>query len=450
MTEAWSTVWSAHERARIERLCAVLTGDPTVAGDLAQETLLQAWRIRHRLVDPAGSRPWLDAVARNVCRRWQVDRARRLAHEHPTDADPPPQGYDPITTFLERHELVDLLDRALALLPADTRAALVGRYVEDRSTQELADALGATTEAVSMRLVRGRARLRELLETELAGEPLAEAWRSRYGVGWRSTRLHCPECGGSTVTWRRDDVRGVVELRCRTCTPGDVSSAYRLDNPALAPHLRDVWRPSTVVSRMARWSAGFWPSAIGGRPVSCTRCARPVRASVYRRPMMTDARTARGWQVHCDACGEQLSSSLGGLKSEFIAFSEASETSEVGLRGKVGTCGDSHRPGFFTRPTARPRAVRLRGAPGSRAQPSPVGGHREGERAEAPASAGPVESQDRRRMVPAAGPACRTRVRRPVGSRRGVSRLGRRAGRPGALAEPAHRGTVGSTGQIHR
>lgn len=313
MTES-EALWTATERARIERLCAVVVGDPSAAADLAQETLLQAWRIRHRLVDPAGSGPWLDAVARNVCHRWRVERARRSAHEHPTDVDPTPEGDgdDQIGRFLERDELVDLLDRALALLPADTREALVGRYVEERTPQELAAELGASAEAISMRLVRGRTRLRELFETDLAGEPLAEAWRERYGVGWRTTRLHCPECGRPTVTWRRDETRAVVELGCTTCGPGDVSSAYRLDNPALAPHLRDARRPSTVVARMASWSATFWPSAFAG-PVPCTRCARPVRAHTYQRPAATDARTGRGWQVQCDGCGEQLTSSLGGL-----------------------------------------------------------------------------------------------------------------------------------------
>lgn len=305
--------WSAQERARIERLCAVVTGDAAAAPDLAQETLLEAWRIRHRLVDPSGSAYWLDAIARNVCRRWRVDRARRLAHEQPTDVDPPPIGHDPIADLLEQDELVELLERALGLLPKDTRAALVGRYVEERLPHELAVDLATSPEAVSMRLVRGRARLRELLETELADEPLAEVWRSRYGVGWRETRLRCPDCGGATIAFRRDEDRGVVELRCSTCAPLDVSAAYRLDNPAFAPRLRDARRPSTVVARMAAWADAFWPGATTGGQVPCTRCSAPVRASTYRRPGPLDARVGRGWQVHCSACGELLSTSLAGL-----------------------------------------------------------------------------------------------------------------------------------------
>jgi DNA-directed RNA polymerase specialized sigma24 family protein len=37
------------ERKRLVRLCAQLTGDATLAEDLAQETLLVAWRNGHQL-----------------------------------------------------------------------------------------------------------------------------------------------------------------------------------------------------------------------------------------------------------------------------------------------------------------------------------------------------------------------------------------------------------------
>ncbi len=115
--------WSEQERRRLVRLCAVLTGDPAAADDLAQETLLEAWRIRDRLVDPGGRRPWLDAIARNVCHRWRVRTARRSAHELGSDRpddEPgaPPAHRDELGEWLEREELVELLDRALALLLA--------------------------------------------------------------------------------------------------------------------------------------------------------------------------------------------------------------------------------------------------------------------------------------------------------------------------------------------
>jgi RNA polymerase sigma-70 factor (ECF subfamily) len=67
------------ERARLVRLCACLTGNSEAAEDLAQETLVEAWRHAHKLHDPSGRDRWLAAIARNVCRRWLRARGRELA-----------------------------------------------------------------------------------------------------------------------------------------------------------------------------------------------------------------------------------------------------------------------------------------------------------------------------------------------------------------------------------
>ena len=56
----------ASERVRLVRLCARLSGSNTAAEDLAQETLLEAWRSREKLSDLEGIAPWLSAIARNI------------------------------------------------------------------------------------------------------------------------------------------------------------------------------------------------------------------------------------------------------------------------------------------------------------------------------------------------------------------------------------------------
>ena len=70
-------LWRAPVRRRLVRLCAVISGDPAAAEDLAQETLLEAWRNAHKLHDPSGAERWLAAIARNVCLR----NARRRGRE---------------------------------------------------------------------------------------------------------------------------------------------------------------------------------------------------------------------------------------------------------------------------------------------------------------------------------------------------------------------------------
>src|SRR4051812_12452812 len=209
-------LWSPARRTRLVRLCSLVSGDPSAADDLAQETLLEAWRHQHRLTDPSGADAWLNAIARNVCRRWLRARGGSAL---PTADDNVLEGASEardLDTVLEREELVELLDRALGLLPEATRAALVGHYVDELSHAEIADRLGTSADAVSMRVSRGRSRLRYLLETRFADDALAEGWSGGDG-GWRSTRLTCPDCGAGTVTMRHSDAE--VAFRCTTCEP---------------------------------------------------------------------------------------------------------------------------------------------------------------------------------------------------------------------------------------
>lgn len=122
----------AGEQPRLVRLCSHLTGDSHAAEDLAQETLLVAWRQQHRLTDPAGVAHWLTAIARNVCRHHLRTQARRPQYLLALGADAAADAVEvePVADFdlevaLERAELITLLDRALDLLPPATRGLLI-------------------------------------------------------------------------------------------------------------------------------------------------------------------------------------------------------------------------------------------------------------------------------------------------------------------------------------
>src|SRR5260370_19350001 len=120
------------ERASLVRLCTAITHDRDAAEDLAQETLLEAWRQRHAipLRDQTQRLPWLSGIARNMCLRWLRKKQRDVAHliqlyESQQMWDTPSveledvlaEDFD-IEAELERKELVELLDRHLCLLPA--------------------------------------------------------------------------------------------------------------------------------------------------------------------------------------------------------------------------------------------------------------------------------------------------------------------------------------------
>lgn len=90
VVEEVSQFVSPEERVQLVRLCAVLVGDREVAEDLAQETLIEAWRHKHALRDQTRRTSWLSGIAHNVCLRWLRDRRRDTAHlitsQHAQDA----------------------------------------------------------------------------------------------------------------------------------------------------------------------------------------------------------------------------------------------------------------------------------------------------------------------------------------------------------------------------
>ncbi|GAA3842874.1 SigE family RNA polymerase sigma factor [Streptomyces phyllanthi] len=141
--------------------CLLTGGDTHLAEDLVQETLGRLyvkWGRVSRVGNPAG---YAQTV---LTRTFLAHQRRRSSTERATDTFPDvadPRG--PHTDAPLRLTLVE----ALAQLPAKDRAVVVLRYWEDRSIQETADAMNASSAAVRTRCVRALARLRELLGEDL-------------------------------------------------------------------------------------------------------------------------------------------------------------------------------------------------------------------------------------------------------------------------------------------
>src|SRR5690348_16870724 len=69
------------ERPHLVALCARITGDRRAAEDLAQETLIEAWRHWYDIRDGGRRGAWLAGIARNVCRHWTRSRGYAVAHQ---------------------------------------------------------------------------------------------------------------------------------------------------------------------------------------------------------------------------------------------------------------------------------------------------------------------------------------------------------------------------------
>lgn len=102
------------ERSRIVGLCVTLTGNVDIAEDLAQETMLEAWRCLEHLQDSTLFTHWLSGIARNVCLRRLRKQGRTPIAPQPLPQEQLIDDFD-LEVELERKELVELLDRVLAM-----------------------------------------------------------------------------------------------------------------------------------------------------------------------------------------------------------------------------------------------------------------------------------------------------------------------------------------------
>jgi RNA polymerase sigma-70 factor (ECF subfamily) len=140
-----------------------MTGRGDVAADLVQAALIKAYTSLDRCRDPAKFGAWAFRIVANQCKDYLKNVRRRNVD---LDAVEPVAGsWDP-DRDLERSELRDRLDGALAQLPPDQREAFIMKHEEGRSYEEMAELLDASVGALKMRVHRARDTLIELLDEE--------------------------------------------------------------------------------------------------------------------------------------------------------------------------------------------------------------------------------------------------------------------------------------------
>jgi len=160
----WEALYQAH-RPRVLRLCRLLLRDSGEADDVAQEVFLRSFQAFAESRITAWG-PWLTRVAVNACR----DRRRsgwwrwwRGADATTGDgAEIPDPAASPERAALGA-EARGRIWRTFRQLSPRQREVLVLRYVEDRSTEDVAEALNLTTGAVKRHLFRAVRRLRSAL-----------------------------------------------------------------------------------------------------------------------------------------------------------------------------------------------------------------------------------------------------------------------------------------------
>ena len=160
-TEAYAGL-VARYRDRLGRYAVRMLGNRADAEDALQETFVRAFRSLGRCTEPDRFGAWTFGILVNRCRTLGAQRARRarlqVADEIAVSRAAEPD--DPVN----RQVLREVIDAALRRLAPALREAFLLKFVEELSYEEMATMTGASIPALKMRVSRGRAELRRLLD----------------------------------------------------------------------------------------------------------------------------------------------------------------------------------------------------------------------------------------------------------------------------------------------
>ena len=135
-----------------------LTGDSEQAEDLAQETVLQAWRCRDQFHPGTNLRAWLSTILRNRFYSTQRRRKWRAEYDPKTIERTLVAPDDPFANV----ELEDVR-RALSMLPDFQREALILVGAGGMRYEEVAEVMGCPVGTVKSRVRRARDELQSIL-----------------------------------------------------------------------------------------------------------------------------------------------------------------------------------------------------------------------------------------------------------------------------------------------
>ncbi|HOU92538.1 MAG TPA: RNA polymerase sigma factor [Polyangiaceae bacterium] len=154
--------YDAHHGA-VRAFARRLVGDPAAAEDLVHEVFVTLPQAIRRYRGESTLRTFLVSIAVNHARHHLRGAMRRRAAMDRLSLEPPPPVGDP-ESVARQQELAAALTRALDALPLDQRVAFVLCEVEERTSREVAEIVGAPEATVRTRVFHARRKLRASLE----------------------------------------------------------------------------------------------------------------------------------------------------------------------------------------------------------------------------------------------------------------------------------------------
>lgn len=140
----------------IYRLCLYKTSNESVAHDLTQETFLRLWKSMSSDKDIEKPKQYIYQIARNLIVDY-YKRKKALSLELLEESGFEPKSEDSGQEVLAE---VSILKDAIEELDQDFRDVIYFKFVEDMKVQDIAEMLGISENLASVRINRGKEKLR--------------------------------------------------------------------------------------------------------------------------------------------------------------------------------------------------------------------------------------------------------------------------------------------------
>lgn len=164
------TLLMARHGDAIYRFAVAMTRDRDLADEVRQQVFVDVFRDLDNLAAGSSLQGWVFGIARNRC--LDAVTARKRWHERYKNAPPEEPQHEDCKPDLDRGRLARILVACLAKLAPAAREAVVLRYQQELSYDEVATVTGDGPATIRQRVVRALPLLRRCVERHLhRGEP---------------------------------------------------------------------------------------------------------------------------------------------------------------------------------------------------------------------------------------------------------------------------------------
>lgn len=153
----FENLYTEHIKA-VYYLALRMTGDPTLAEDVAHDVFLKAFRKFSEFRHASNPRTWLYRITINHCQNILKSWHKRhiVSGSEECDIDDVKINQDEPFKVIEKSELGELIQKTLDMLPEDYKTVLLLFADEQMSYQEIARITNQTPDAVRGKLYRAR------------------------------------------------------------------------------------------------------------------------------------------------------------------------------------------------------------------------------------------------------------------------------------------------------